>query len=675
MLNGSNAFVKGRWKLVKKIGQGAFGEIYSGYDVITKEQVAVKFERVDSRKQVLKLEMAVLKKLQACPHVCRFVHCGRHTEYNYLVMELLSENISELRKRQPEGKFSLSTALRLGMQMLKAIEAVHELGYLHRDIKPSNFAMGLNSRHRKCFLIDFGLARRYRLPTGEVRPARESTGFRGTARYASIHSHSAKDLGRRDDLWSLLYVLIEFIMGYLPWRKVKDKDQIGELKVKWNTPELVKNLPDEFKFFMDHLKSLDYHDRPDYQLLHNLLESLFIRHMASTQNTIINLGFVVSELDLSYDWELPQQSPPLQSPTRISTFTASPSSTKDVNEYSLGNSPILHIPEVKNEAGSEGAYSMPAQPRSVPIKPPRRRDSKDIDAFIAPKILVSRGSNEELKFEDKHIRDKKPKDECWSAPGLGPPSANAPPSMSTTVFLLAQGPYPNGDPDDDNTRATIPTPIPSVDFSPISNGTPESIHKKSPPASLPSVENHNPSQHNVNDESEEDDPNQKEKGSSNESSRAGGDAQVSTAATHSNRGSSIFGSLITSELDGGSFLTRDRSFGDLSKIRHKRARTLSAGAVPLNTNYDNNAQQPLEINADKNIPKAGFLSSMNGGEIVNNRHSTPPVLHFDITVDKPIQFQQDINNPQPPKIKKKLPITQPNTKKYSKNSKPCCLIL
>lgn len=89
-----------------------------------------------------------------------------------------------------------------------------------------------NKRNR-CYLIDFGLARKYRLPTGEIRPPRKTAGFRGTARYASIHSHRSMELSRRDDLWSVFYVLIEFSVGSLPWRKVKDKEQIGALKEKF----------------------------------------------------------------------------------------------------------------------------------------------------------------------------------------------------------------------------------------------------------------------------------------------------------------------------------------------------------------------------------------------------------------------------------------------------------
>eukprot|EP00026_Physarum_polycephalum_P007482 Phypoly_transcript_07544.p1 GENE.Phypoly_transcript_07544~~Phypoly_transcript_07544.p1 ORF type:complete len:475 (+),score=79.62 Phypoly_transcript_07544:105-1529(+) len=271
-----SSLIKGRWKVLKKIGAGAFGEIFSGKNVITNEMVAIKVERVDNKKQVLKLEVAVLKKLQACPFVCRFITCGRFNEYNYLIMELLGENLSELRRRQPDGKFTMGTALKLGIQMMKALEAVHDLGYIHRDVKPSNYAMGLTGvKRHTTFLIDFGLARRYLLSSGEVRPPRDSTGFRGTARYASINSHLSKDLGRRDDLWSIFYMLIEFVQGQLPWRKLKDKDQIGDMKVKYNTPELVKDLPQQFLAFMKHLKSLQYADRPDYNHLYNLLLDLY----------------------------------------------------------------------------------------------------------------------------------------------------------------------------------------------------------------------------------------------------------------------------------------------------------------------------------------------------------------------------------------------------------------
>lgn len=136
--------------------------------------------------------------------------------------------------------------------------------------------MGLApGKQSSCYLIDFGLARRFLLPNGEVRLPRDQTGFRGTARYASINSHQSKDLSRRDDLWSLLYVLIEFAKGQLPWRRIKDKDQVGEMKITYDNPELVSELPHEFLLFMQHLQTLRYGDKPNYGYIHSLLDDLF----------------------------------------------------------------------------------------------------------------------------------------------------------------------------------------------------------------------------------------------------------------------------------------------------------------------------------------------------------------------------------------------------------------
>lgn len=69
-------------------------------------------------------------------HVCRFIGCGRNDRFNYVVMQLQGKNLAELRRAQPKGAFSLSTTLRLGVQILRAIQSIHQVGFLHRDIKP-----------------------------------------------------------------------------------------------------------------------------------------------------------------------------------------------------------------------------------------------------------------------------------------------------------------------------------------------------------------------------------------------------------------------------------------------------------------------------------------------------------------------------------------------------------
>ncbi|XP_030759681.1 tau-tubulin kinase homolog Asator isoform X2 [Sitophilus oryzae] len=325
--------VKERWKVLKKIGGGGFGEIYEGQDLLTKEQVALKVESARQPKQVLKMEVAVLKKLQGKEHICRFIGCGRNDRFNYVVMQLQGRNLAELRRAQPRAAFSLSTTLRLGLQILRAIESIHSVGFLHRDIKPSNFSMGrLPYNCRKVYMLDFGLARQYTTATGEVRAPRAAAGFRGTVRYASINAHKNREMGRHDDLWSLFYMLVEFVNGQLPWRKVKDKEQVGLMKEKYDHRLLLKHLPSDLKQFLDHIQSLEYADKPDYSMLISLFERCMKRRG-------------VKESD-PFDWEKPtgdsqvtsqvsQAQPPTTAPTTLPRQTTKLVTTIDNNQENI----------------------------------------------------------------------------------------------------------------------------------------------------------------------------------------------------------------------------------------------------------------------------------------------------------------------------------------------------
>jgi hypothetical protein len=65
-------------------------------------------------------------------------------------MQLQGKNLAELRRAQPRGAFSLSTTLRLGLQILRAIDSIHQVGFLHRDIKPVSFCHKANHSWMMC---------------------------------------------------------------------------------------------------------------------------------------------------------------------------------------------------------------------------------------------------------------------------------------------------------------------------------------------------------------------------------------------------------------------------------------------------------------------------------------------------------------------------------------------
>ena len=67
-------------------------------------------------------------------------------------------------------------------------------------------------------------------------------------------------------------MMVEFANGQLPWRKIKDKEQVGIMKEKYDHRLLLKHLPSDFRQFLEHLQTLEYADKPDYAMLLGLFE-------------------------------------------------------------------------------------------------------------------------------------------------------------------------------------------------------------------------------------------------------------------------------------------------------------------------------------------------------------------------------------------------------------------
>jgi len=164
-------------------------------------------------------------------------------------MEYLGSSLEELLVYN-QKPFSLKTTLMLGRQIIDRLKYIHSRQYLHRDIKPENFVMGRGEKKTLVYILDFGLARRYKNPkTNQHIPYKEGKSLTGTARYASINTHKGIEQSRRDDIEGLLYVLIYLLKGALPWQGMVNKKKEEKYKkimnIKIATPieELCSGIP------------------------------------------------------------------------------------------------------------------------------------------------------------------------------------------------------------------------------------------------------------------------------------------------------------------------------------------------------------------------------------------------------------------------------------------------
>eukprot|EP01127_Copromyxa_protea_P007589 TRINITY_DN1748_c0_g1_i2.p1 TRINITY_DN1748_c0_g1~~TRINITY_DN1748_c0_g1_i2.p1 ORF type:complete len:417 (+),score=57.33 TRINITY_DN1748_c0_g1_i2:53-1303(+) len=273
--------IDNEYTMVSKLGMGGFGEIYCCLSS-KMDKVAIKVER-ESKPGGLAEEERILRLLEGCKYTSRLTKSGKHNGHlAYLVMPLLGENLGNLRRQQPTNTFSLLTTLMLGRQMLRCLREVHDHGILHRDIKPGNFVLGTveEGNPRTVIMIDYGLSRNHLDSNGVPHPEKKESRWVGSRKYMSLNTHNRKDQARRDDLWSLLYVLIEFRLGSLPWgelRGTESFEKIRNLKRVYDDQKLVCGLPQEFLYYMCYLKTLSYSDRPDYDYLDSLFASLFVR--------------------------------------------------------------------------------------------------------------------------------------------------------------------------------------------------------------------------------------------------------------------------------------------------------------------------------------------------------------------------------------------------------------
>ncbi len=272
--------VGGRYRLGKKIGTGAFGEIFEGTDIFDNSSVAIKLEHNSVKYPQLLFEAKLLKSIPGTgiPVMHWFGIAG---EYNAMVMDLLGQNLEDLYNYCAKN-FSLKTILMITIQMIERLKHVHDNHYIHRDIKPENFLIGKDSTAKTIYLLDFGLAKRYRDEYTHIHiPLKENRNLTGTARYASCNAHNGLEQSRRDDMESIAYVILYFFRKKLPWQGLKCKDKnekhakIKEIKMSMTPEKLFEGLPQEFADYLTFVKKLGFEDEPAYKNYIQMFNRLF----------------------------------------------------------------------------------------------------------------------------------------------------------------------------------------------------------------------------------------------------------------------------------------------------------------------------------------------------------------------------------------------------------------
>ena len=285
-----NILIFKKYRTVKKLGEGSFGNVYKAF--YDDEYYALKMEDISLDYDLLENEATILNYLQG-PNIPKFISFSKDKGYNVLVMELLDQSLDNILSKL--RRFSVKTVAMLGYQLIKILKYIHDKHIIHRDIKPDNLAMGRKELNGTLYIIDFGLAKKFRSSrTLKQFPLIKRHSLTGTARYASINALQGYEQSRRDDLESAMYVLMFFLRGNLPWQNIKIKGKhdkylkICNKKKEISSKELGKNFPSEFAELLEYFKNLGYTEDPDYEMCLKKMLNVLERENAT--------------FDYVYDW-------------------------------------------------------------------------------------------------------------------------------------------------------------------------------------------------------------------------------------------------------------------------------------------------------------------------------------------------------------------------------------
>ena len=279
-----NRIIFSEYLIQKKIGKGSFGTVYQGKVVSTDQKIAIKLEKKEKDDSGLLETEACRLYLMQGEGIPKIICYGNNQTHNILIQELLGHSLEELFNLNGR-KFTLKTVCSIGIEMIKRIKFVHSKFHIHRDIKPDNFMTGREKEDNKIYIIDFGLAKKY-YSVSKAQHIKFCTGKHliGTARYCGRNAHRGYEQGRRDDIESIGYVLMYFLLGVLPWQGLKVKkgedqfEKIAQKKYMTSFEELTYGQPEEFLLYFKHCDNLNFEGQPNYLYLIVLFQNVINKY-------------------------------------------------------------------------------------------------------------------------------------------------------------------------------------------------------------------------------------------------------------------------------------------------------------------------------------------------------------------------------------------------------------
>ena len=203
--------IAGRYELEKLVGSGGMSNVFRAHDRLLERRVALKilheqYTRDEDYVERFRREARAVAQL-AHPNIVTVIDRGEQEGRQFIVFEYIDgENLKELSNR---GPLEVAEALRLVLQVARALAFAHERGLVHRDVKPQNVLLNDDGQAK---VTDFGIARSL-----DVHGVTQTGTVLGTSDYIAPEQARGQKVDPKTDIYSLGVVLYELLTGEVPF--------------------------------------------------------------------------------------------------------------------------------------------------------------------------------------------------------------------------------------------------------------------------------------------------------------------------------------------------------------------------------------------------------------------------------------------------------------------------
>jgi len=209
-----------RYGITRRLGVGGMGVVYSAWDELRGEEVAIKF-LLEQYSQHPSLRARFIREVEALasiesPYVVKLLDFGFESDRRlWYVMEHV-EGWTLRDEVNRNGAFNLEESQALARQLLKGLAAAHDAGLIHRDLKHDNIMFTGNRAAFIARILDFGVVKSEAAELDCAQGSRPLTAngvLVGSPSYMSPEQIQGLEIGPPADLYGLAVVLVEVLMA------------------------------------------------------------------------------------------------------------------------------------------------------------------------------------------------------------------------------------------------------------------------------------------------------------------------------------------------------------------------------------------------------------------------------------------------------------------------------